>query len=513
VGSAAKIGTSSYLHVNLSFMPFSYYDTGHPAASYGFSTSCPSAANVRSCFQTILANMRAQGVTGVRIFATFCDSTSQVFANCGSPWTQVSWSPSPGPPANAQYLWLQNVKAFFQDVHAAGIQNVAITFGSSGGSANTFTVPASQTVSPATPAGYNCSQSGGRCCVDTPATVMFNPYVPFGMNPSNGFPIGDYWSTPSPLNQGYNCAPINSQYFLGWTNQFNVINAVLGAAKGLVTVYELETQQEFNTQAFTVLTRYMYDNSMPQSAGLAAGQTVDVVSNLRSLMSANGFDPGRVIWSAVWDDSSVATYNCANVYTDYARNFGLDTVAQAIIGGTIGTAVNSTVTDGLVCGGTATTGSPGFMFKSPVYSTLPDLVDVHMYPAVTGIANTDAQMQQVAALDYGDIPHFLTLASLQSATVVIGETYGGTIYPGKSGSVYCWGVPVPADQTPPGAPSDNVAGFNQSALAAQTVVFRPWMELEDPSGVCFPYGGGPASGTQYQNVNYNGNGPYTPTNR
>src|ERR1017187_1292197 len=451
--------------------------------------------------------MRAQAVSGIRIFVTFCDSTSLVFSNCGSPYTQISWNPIASPP-NAQYTWIQNVKSFFQDVKAAGIQNVTITFGSSAG--NNYTLPASQTVSPATPTGYNCSQgSQGRCCSDTPATVMFNPYAPFGMDPSNGFPIGDYWNSSTPVNQGYNCAPTNSKYFLGWTNQFNVINAVLGAAKGQVTVYELENQQEVNMAAFPVLARYLYDNSMPQGAGLPAGQTVNVLSNLRSLMSANGFDPGRVIMSAFWQDSSVATYNCANVYTDYDRNAGLDVVAQAIIGGTIGTATNSTVTDGLLCNGSI---SQGNMFKVPIYSTLPNLVDVHMYPAVTGIANTDAQMQQVATLDYGDIPHFLTLASLQSATMVIGETYGGTIYPGKLGGVYCWGVPVPADQTPPGAPSDNVAGFNQSSLAAQTVVFRPWMELEDPSGMCFPYGGGPASGSNCQNVNYNGNGPYTPTN-
>ena len=32
VTSAATIGTSSYLHVNLSYMPFNYYDTAHSAA-------------------------------------------------------------------------------------------------------------------------------------------------------------------------------------------------------------------------------------------------------------------------------------------------------------------------------------------------------------------------------------------------------------------------------------------------------------------------------------------------
>jgi hypothetical protein len=54
--SGATIGTSSWLQVNLSFMPFNYYDTSHSAASYGFSngssSSCPSGATVRGCFQT-----------------------------------------------------------------------------------------------------------------------------------------------------------------------------------------------------------------------------------------------------------------------------------------------------------------------------------------------------------------------------------------------------------------------------------------------------------------------------
>lgn len=495
-------------------MPFTYYGTAYPANTagtgyaddYDFSVSCPPGATVRGCFQTVLANMEAQGVTGIRIFVTFCEPFSMAFSNCGSPWQDVSWNPVASPP-NAQYDWLQNVKTFFGDVKAAGIQNVTVTLASGG---KTYTVPSSQTVSPATPSGGNCSESGA-CCIDTPSTVLFDPYVPFGMNPANGYPIGDWWSQPSPLNQGYNCAPTNSQNFLGWTNLFNVINAVLGAAKGQVTVYELETQQEFNTETFTALMRYMYDNSMPQSAGLAEGQIMDVVSNLRSLMSANSFDPGRVVWSAVWSDSSVATYNCSNVYVDYARNFGLDTVTQALNGGWIGNATNATLTDGLMCGGNVSTGG---MLASTGYSTLPDLVDVHMYPALLKTTNTDANIQQVAALDYGDVPHFLSEASLQSATMVIGETYGGTLWPGQVGSplMYCWGVPAGTYKTPPGAPNDNVAGFNQSALAAQTVVFRPWMELQDPSGQCVPYGGGPASGTQYQNVNYNGNGPYTPTN-
>lgn len=93
---------------------------------------------------------------------------------------------------------------------------------------------------------------------------MFNPLFPYGLNPANGFPIGNYWNTQN--NNGYNCAPTNGQYFLGWTNLFNVINAMVSKASGVVNVYELEFQQEMNVLTFTAQMRLIYDNSMSQSA-------------------------------------------------------------------------------------------------------------------------------------------------------------------------------------------------------------------------------------------------------
>ena len=134
VTSAATIGTSSYLHVNLSYMPFNYYDTAHSAASYGFTngagvSSCPSGASVQGCFKTILGQLRAQGVQGVRIFVQLCDSSSTAFPNCGSPYTAVSWNPTQVP---SQQTWITNVGNFFQDVANAGIPNVTVTLASSG---------------------------------------------------------------------------------------------------------------------------------------------------------------------------------------------------------------------------------------------------------------------------------------------------------------------------------------------------------------------------------------------
>ncbi len=103
----------------------------------------------------------------------------------------------------------------------------------------------------------------------------------------------------------------------------------------------------------------------------------------------------------------------------------------------------------------------------------------------------------MAALDFSDLTHFLALLNLQSAQVIIGETHRGTPYHGYAGSSRC---AIYADS----AANDTVAGFNSSQLAGHSVVFRPWMQLQDPSGQCFPY-------PTYQNINLNNAGPYTPT--
>jgi hypothetical protein len=509
---AATIGSSSYLQVNLSYMPFTYYDYNHPAASYGpFNKSCPAGSSVRSCFQTILGQLHPQGVTGVRIFITFCGASSLAFSNCGQPYSQISWNPSVDP----GYSWIQNAGAFFQDVNSAGIQNVTFTTGSG------YPPPLLSilTSSASSPAG-SCSSSG-NCCNFSGSTVDFDPLLPYGLDPGNGnFPIGDYWTDQS-SNQGWNCAPINP-YFLGWTNYFNVLNSVLGKAKGLVTIYELDVQQELNIQTFTTQARWIYDNSASASASPQYSQyvysgIVDVLAAVRGLMGANGFDPMRVTYSAGETDTNSATNNCINQYDDYARNVAIGNITQAINAGAIGVATGSSQDDSpggsLLCGGTIDSN----MITLPIYSSQPGIVDIHAYPLVKGTTNTDAMIQQVAALDYGDIPHFLAEASLQSAEIVIGETYSGAIDPLNQGTSSSpnW-CSLGQYESPSGAPNDNVAGFNNEGvsdpLSNYTVTFRPWMELEDPTGVCFGYGSGPGTSNNYQTVNWNGQGPYTPTN-
>jgi hypothetical protein len=483
-------------------MPFNAYydDTQHPASSFGLGGSCPSGASVQGCFQTILGQLRTQSVTGVRIFIPLCDA----FPDCGP---SSSWNPGTGPgQSSAQQTWITKVGNFFQDVASNGIANVTITLTAEGPLSQP--VAASLTSSPAGPCPSNCSSDIGT-------NVVFDPVVPYGMSASTGFAVGDYWNTQN--NQGYSQAPINDQNFIGWTNYFNAINAILGAAKGVVNVGGLEISQELNPMAFTADMRYFYDNSSPQTAPSQYVQTVNgvayvnVLSALRSLMSANTFEPGRVFYSAAWSDPTTNDDNCTNFYSDYARDGGLDSITQTINGGPVGIPGGTAAPHNIVCGGTIDSS----MVTSPIYSTQPNIVDLHIYPQVNGTQNTDVMIQAVAAADYGDVPHFLAEAGLQSAAIVIGETYGGALSPFNLGNStspnYCW---FGTYQSPPNTPSDNVAGFNNegvsSPLSGYTVTFRPWMNMEGP---CFAYGSGPGTPGNYQAIDYNGLGPYAPTHK
>jgi hypothetical protein len=288
-----------------------------------------------------------------------------------------------------------------------------------------------------------------------------------------------------------------------------VINGMLAAAASAgLTVYELEPEQELNLVGYTELARYIVDNSTTPP--------VDVLGTLRSSMNTYGFVPGRVTYSTPWINSTLAGYDCVaqgtqilNVFSDYARDFGVDEVAAAIGGySSIGVPGNTNPPQGastgyLYCGGDTSNMVAGI----PMYHPQPTIVDVHVYPCVAGspiCPSTDsaAQVQNEAQIDFHDLGHFWPLLGLPSTTpLVVGETHSNT----NSGT----------GQTCEGAPSDapglTVAGYKQSSFPASglSIVFRPWMELQSPSGDCFTYlqNGHPDN----QSVNKNGAGPYAPT--
>jgi hypothetical protein len=473
--NSSTLSGNTPIHVNLSYLPFNIYDYAHPASS-NFSLSCPLGATVRSCFQTVLVNMRAQGVSGVRIFVPICDAFPTCGLLSGQTWTNYSWNPGASP---AQSTWITNVGSFFSDVHAAGINNVTITI-----------VHGSTPVTDSLPSGATSQPAGHAQCANLPATVYFTPTQPFGLDSSTLYPIGVF------QNNAYNCAPSNP-YFIGWNNQFDAIGAILAAAKNKVNVFELEFEQELNLVASTAELRYIYDNAHQMSGGVTdPNGYVDILSRLRTLMTNNSFLPSRVTWSAETSETTDPSNNCPNIYGDFSRMFNLDEIQSAIAGWYVGLNGDATLSDGLWCGGVSYVND--MILSQATGDALPGIVDLHAYPQTVG-GTLDTQIQQAANWDFFDLNHFQQLFGMQSALVMIGETHSPSQYPGYSGT-------LPCAIYPNSAASSTVAGFNANAalFSGTSVVFRPWMELEDPAGECFPY-------ITYQNFNPNGSGPYTPT--
>jgi hypothetical protein len=216
-------------------------------------------------------------------------------------------------------------------------------------------------------------------------------------------------------------------------------------------------------------------------------------------MSLHGFDPGRVTWSAPWSNSTLAGYNCTSVYAGYARTMGADQIAAAIGGGLIGRPFQPDPERGAATGWLTCSGSTDGMFPMPTYGTQPNILDVHLRPCVaddtTHCVQNDAAaaVQSEARIDFDDIVNYIARFP-STATVMLGETHSNT---DNAAGALCEGGTL-------NAPAETVAGFNLSELKGRSIVFRPWMQLQSGSGDCFKYPGN-------QRVNFQGGGPYTPT--
>jgi hypothetical protein len=312
--TSATMQGPTWLQVGLSYMPFDVYDHAHLASSYGFANSCPSGSSVRGCFQKVLRELRAQGVSGVRIFFEFCGGAySTPLSGCGQHWSSVT-----GPNA----AWVANVREFFRDVSDADIANITITPVHHSEVPQLYTMPKAAVTKP-----------GPDHCYDTPDPVYFDTASPFGRKPHVEGGKTYYWPVGQQDNENArNCAPINP-HFIGWQNQYNVINAMLYEADRTpatpsgqrFTVFELDFEQEMDLAAFPVLSRFIYDN-----AQVTSGEP-RVLDALRYYMSVNNFDPSRVAFAAPWPASSKAGANCLNVYQDYARLMGQDQIASEFV--------------------------------------------------------------------------------------------------------------------------------------------------------------------------------------
>ena len=343
----------------------------------------------------------------MRTFFSLCgngtDSTPLI--NCGQPWGNVHY-------VGSNSTWIQHVKDFFTDAQNAGILNITLTPVHSGGGPPPYTEAKAAVTSPS-----------GVLCSDTPDPVLFYAEAPFGYKPviitagsctggcADGFTCNagtgmcqriDYYPINDlnrPEDGGYNCSPKNP-FFVGWQNQYDVINGMLEAAAQVaasqpdptkrITIFELDFEQELDLFNFPVLARFIVDNAHADS-----GQS-NVRDALRYYMGLNRggivFGSDRVTWSSAWSNTFVpgnqetGVANYLSVYAGFARTMGADQIASAIgqggawIGVPTGFVYDPSV--GLVCGGI----TDGMVGMSSYASTQPSIVDIHIRPCVATVS-------------------------------------------------------------------------------------------------------------------------------
>lgn len=313
-GLVCKAGIQpTAVEINLSSMPIDHYFDPN-VAPYAMS-GCPTngSVTVRDCIRFYLFSPSnpnswpSQGITGVRFF----------FTMFGGGYTSVPGPNSYSTPFNldssVRQQWADNLGFFFYDLHSNGIQRVTPTpvF-------DTWTGPGSLMVQRTVLTCTNPDGSGGQY-----KALNFYPWLPYALEPSNSYPESTC------LNNSYaSAAQTPPDIFWnghGWSMFFSLVDAILGKAAQSgtnITVDSFDYYQESNLQ-FTVEARMIYDNA----------RTVDVLQSLRNLMSAHGFDPGRIAPSAnIPPSPDPASFDCGSFYGDSAMLLTLSELTAAIAG-------------------------------------------------------------------------------------------------------------------------------------------------------------------------------------
>lgn len=449
------------IEVNLGPFPFDEYPSGNAQTYF---PDCPSGT-LQACMRSSFTSYASQGVTGMRFMFGMCGDfhSTPLSTSMSLPLTTACGTFNPSL-SQVDSIWLAGVQAFMADVNSYGSGELAVT------PTPSFVVSAGE--------GTNITVAD-PCNGGAQTSFYFDYTLPYA-ELSAGYPDGQG------NNDAYSCVAGNPK-FVGWNNIYMAINALLSAAaSNHVTVDELDLQNELDLNDFTVYARLIYDNV---SADAATG-AVDVLNELRTRMSNNGFDSLRVFPDATEVRATVALYDCGSVYGDSARIMHLSAAVAAIGGGDIGNPTNGTVTNGIWCGGTTGSGSTA-MISLPGSWAAPDIVDLHAYPCVAisqsnrscVSSQTQATIQGEAETEFSDVASFLNSwaptnppgwrgynASLYTALAMIGETH--TTAP--DGSLNC-------DGNPSYSAAGGYAGYLASGLYSHAgaggkagSVLRPW---------------------------------------
>jgi len=193
---------------------------------------------------------------------------------------------------------------------------------------------------------------------------------------------------------------------------------------------------------------------------------VDVLQILGSLMSAHGFDPGRVSPSAnIPPSPSPADSDCGSFYGDSAMLLTLSELTAAIAGpnGLIGEPPFTPI-GGLAC---FSNYDSTLMVPIPVYHSPPTFFDIHSQKVYPDPNDTAAWAKNF----YSDVWSFMQNRGFTGNRVVFGETNpvdnGCTEWTQQQATAMLNGY------------NDN--GYKNSSLfqnAAANVVMRPWHRTE-----------------------------------
>ncbi len=431
----APPGAGQILEINLGPVPVELYSDS--SLNYGALPSCPFSYSIPRCIQYFLnnnpqdqpyspVNYVGQGVVGVR----FMFEASKAWDRNG----------------RVQPSWVAGFRAFMKDMRHYGIRYVTPT-----PVWDNWDQPSIQPSKPV----YDCT--GTR-------PLTFYRWMPFGHVKKEEH---TYWPDCQDRNSGYYSAAANP-YFWGWSPFFNLIEEMIGAVRssGLL-LRELDLTNEIDLLDFTVSARLIYDNKT----------STDVYGTIRRIA---GDWADAVAFSVPATCPSVAAYDCSSVYGDSATIMALSELHAAFVGGPIGLPDGMKHSNNLVCGGTTKD-----MVRLPRSYQAPGVIDVHVYPQVTGSPAQDTT--STATRMYDDIFRFRQAHYTRGATVVIGETQ-----PNQN----CEGFT--AQQT-----LQNVNGYAMSLLAASIdpvhqTVLRPWNNdsykcYAVPSRISPPYPGGRVS--------------------
>jgi hypothetical protein len=431
----------SLLEVNLGPVPIDLYSSS--IANNGTFPSCAASQSVRSCMQTFLANYAWQGVSGVRFQL-----------GLGGGYVNSTAFNASGQLRDA---WIDNLSMFFYDLRAVGIRRITPTTALDEDWSGTLQ---SETV----------AYRAGTGCPTGSKTLLFLPWLPFGLDPVTHQPDGVL------QNDSYTCAPANPGFW-GWLPYFQLVDVVAAEARATgLTIEEWDIQNELNLYYFTVQGRLIYDNTSTPPTPVRA--MVD------QLLSQAGF-AGAATYSVAAGNPASGNATCRSVYGDPAVIVTASELLAAFGGGKIGAPPYVAGDGTLPCDASAqpcatTMGAAAAACATAGMVTLanqsaPPLTDIHVYPCTALADGSCAQSTDTTALaqaTYSAIQIFLQANGRTAGASIIGETDADSANSG-------------CDDHTPAMATQNVAGYLASTLyqqrAAATVV-RPWGNLTN--GAC-----------------------------